>query len=189
MVPCLAVHTLYQRFSSYPPLSICLVLCVLVWIGRQDGLAQGATPIIHDPQGFFGSPWGQSLEDRPDLKKVDSTETLGIFTVLSGPPQVEGIAFESVKLYSLEGKYARALFRYRGESVHKQILDWLESQYGKIQQSYGSMMRGLNQQYTWRGPETEIAITYHGFRQRGLLIAESRIFAPLFLDALSDSGH
>ena len=189
MLPCLAVQTLQQRWGPYPPFTIILFLCLLIGIFGKDGLAQGATSIIHDPQGFFGSSWGAPLENRSDLKKVDSTETLDIFTVVSGPPELEGISLESVKLYTLEGKYARALFRYHGEAVHKQLIEWLEAQYGKIQHSYGSMMRGLNQQYTWRGPETEIAITYHGFRQRGLLIAESRIFAPMFLDAVSDSGH
>ena len=93
---------------------------------------------------------------------------------------------ESVKLYGLKNQYARALFRYQGASTHKSLLQYLETRFGKIDRSYGTMMRGLNQQYTWRGPETEITITYHGFRERGVLTAESRVLAPLLLDLYED---
>ena len=96
---------------------------------------------------------------------------------------------ESVKLYVLERKYARALFHYQGTSTHKLLLQFLETRFGKIKRSYGGMMRGLNQQYTWRGPETEISITYHGFRERGLLIAESRVLAPLLLDLYEEQSN
>ena len=89
---------------------------------------------------------------------------------------------ESIKLYGLENPYARALFRYQGASTHKSLLEYLERRFGKTDQPFGTMMRGLNQQYTWRGPETEITITYHGFRERGFLSAESRVLAPRFFD-------
>ena len=93
---------------------------------------------------------------------------------------------ESVKLYGIEDKYARALFRYKGAATHKSLLQYLEGRFGKSGPSHGGMMRGLNQQYTWRGPETEITITYHGFRERGFLAAESRVLAPRFLDVHGD---
>lgn len=188
MVPCPPVNTASSRTSSHTTLRYRLLMCLIMcFVDYQD--IGAATTITEDPQGFFGSSWGQSLDSRSDLKQIDSSETLGIYTLITGQPQIDGIALESVKLYTLEDKYARALFRYHGEATHKQLIAWLEAHFGAIERSYGSMMRGLNQQYTWRGPETEIAITYHGFRQRGLLIAESRVFSPMFLDALSDSGH
>ncbi len=188
MVPWPPVITPFLHPTSYIPRQIALLIgFALCFVGFQE--VGAATTITEDPQGFFGISWGQSLDDRSDLKQIDSSETLGIYTLISGHPQIEGIALESVKLYTLEDKYARALFRYQGEATHKQLIAWLEARFGNIERAYGSMMRGLNQQFTWRGPETEIAITYHGFRQRGLLIAESRVFSPMFLDALSDTGH
>jgi hypothetical protein len=114
--------------------------------------------------------WGKPLTNRQDLKEIDSSNSLHIYTLKEGNPHVEGIPMESVKLYGFEDKYARALFRYKGASGP----------------SHGGMMRGLNQQYTWRGPETEITITYHGFRERGFLTAESRVLAPRFLDVHGD---
>lgn len=108
-----------------------------------------------------------------------------IYAVKIEPPLLEDITMESVKLYVIEKKYARALFRYQGEANHQSLLQYLETQFGKALKPQGAM-RGLSQQYTWRGPETQITLTYHGFRERGFLVAESRIYAPLFLDAFTD---
>jgi len=181
-MPCQFLHTEFHAASRSIFLTVCACLSLYT-------PALSATPIEQDPQGFFGSLWGKSLENRSDLKEIDSINTLHIFTNKIEPPQVEGITMESVKLYTLDGKYARALFHYEGEAIHKSLLSYLESRFGKIDNPYGSMMRGLSQQYTWRGPETEITLTYHGFRKRGLLAAESRIYAPLFLDGISDNSY
>ena len=148
-----------------------------------------ATPIENDPKGFYGSLWGHSLQDRTDLEEIDSIDSLHIYTIKHGPPQLGSIELESVKLYTLDGKYARALFHYQGEANHKAILQYLRNEFGKTNDPYGSMIRGLNQQYTWRGPETEITLTYHGFRERGTLTVEGRIYAPLFLDTLSENSY
>ena len=174
----------YTKFQT-PNRRLFLTVCLYLFLCTP---ALSATPIEQDPKGFFGSLWGKPLDNRSDLKEIDSINTLHIYTNKIGIPQVEGITMESVKLYSLDGKYARALFHYEGEAIHKALLSYLETQFGKIDNPYGSMMRGLSQQYTWRGPETEITLTYHGFRERGFLAAESRIYAPRFLDEISDNS-
>jgi hypothetical protein len=159
-------------------------VCLFPWTP-----ALSATPIEQDPKGFYGSLWGHSLQDRSDLKEIDSLDSMHIYTIKMGPPLLGSIELESVKLYTVDGKYARALFHYQGEAIHKSLLQYLKNQFGKTDDPYGSMMRGLSQQYTWRGPDTEITLTYHGFRERGILTVEGRIYTPLFLDALSDSSH
>ena len=146
----------------------------------------GGTSIKNDPLGFWGIQWGKPLAGREDLTKIESIETLQIYAPTTENFQVEGIPVDRVKLYELNNQFARALFHYRGESTHNSLLKFLESRFGKTNQAYGSMMRGLNQHYSWRGSETEISITYHGFRERGVLTAESRILAPRFLDVYSD---
>lgn len=151
-----------------------------------SGPAIGGTPIQQDPKGFFNMTWGSPLANRNDLKEIDDSNVLKIYTLKQGNPHVEGIPMESVKLYGLEDQYARALFHYKGASTHQSLIRYLEDRFGKIGPSHGGMMRGLNQQYTWRGPDTEITITYHGFRERGFLTAESRVLAPRFLDVHSD---
>ena len=150
------------------------------------GPAMGGTSIEQDPNGFFGITWGNPLAQRKDLQEIDSSSTLHVYTLKQGTPYVEGIPMESVKLYSLDDQYARALFRYTGAATHQSLIQYLENRFGERGPAHGGMMRGLNQQYTWRGPETEITITYHGFRERGFLAAESRVLAPKFLDLHGD---
>ena len=161
-----------------------ICVCLFPWTP-----ALSATPIENDPKGFYGSLWGHSLQDRADLKEIDSIDSLHIYTIKRGAPQLGSIELESVKLYTLDGKYARALFHYQGEAIHKAILQYLRNEFGKTNNPYGSMIRGLSQQYTWRGPETEITLTYHGFRERGFLTAESRILAPLYFHAFPDQAY
>jgi hypothetical protein len=177
-MPFQSFHTKFQPANRNISLTICA--CLFLWTP-----VLGGTPIEQDPKGFFGSLWGKSLENRSDLKKIDSIDTMHIYAVKIEPPLLEDITMESVKLYVIEKKYARALFRYQGEANHKSLLQYLETQFGKALKPQGAM-RGLSQQYTWRGPETQITLTYHGFRERGFLVAESRIYAPLFLDAFTD---
>ena len=157
-------------------------LCFLLLTGT----AISGTSIEQDPEGFYGIQWGDSLAHQRNLKEIDVSNTLHIYTLKEGNPQVDGIPMESVKLYSLDDQYARALFRYKGKSTHTSLLKYLEDRFGKSGPLHGGMMRGLNQQYTWRGPNTEITITYHGFRERGFLTAESRVLAPRFLDVHGD---
>ena len=161
-----------------------ICFCLLPWTP-----VLSATSSENDPKGFFGSLWGHSLQDRSDLKAIDSIDSLHIYTIKCGPPLLESIEMESVKLYTVDGKYARALFHYQGEAIHNAILQYLRNEFGKNNERYGSMIRGLSQQYTWRGPETEITVTYHGFRERGTLTVEGRIYAPLFLDTLSENSY
>ncbi len=159
-----------------------LILLLLVFTGT----AMSGTPIQQDPKGFFDITWGDPLANRSELKEIDVSNILKIYTLKEGNPHVEGIPMESVKLYGLENQYARALFRYKGASTHQSLIKYLEDRFGKVGPTHGGMMRGLNQQYTWRGPDTEITITYHGFRERGFLTAESRVLAPRFLDVHGD---
>jgi len=177
---------LFARRYRTSSLRIFLTICVCLFLWTH---ALSATPIENDPKGFFSSLWGHSLQDRSDLKEIDSLDSLHIYTIKLGAPLLGSIELESVKLYTLDGKYARALFHYQGEAIHKSLLQYLRNQFGKTDDPYGSMIRGLSQQYTWRGPETEITLTYHGFRERGILVADGRIYAPLFLDALSENSH
>ncbi len=147
---------------------------------------ESGTTIKHDPNGFYGIPWGTVLAERDELKKIDSSNTLHIFTLKTGAPVLAGIPMKSVKLYTLKDQYARALFHYQGTETHHSLLQYLQTQFGKTDQTFGNMVRGLNQHYTWRGNDTEITLSYHGFRERGLLTAESRVLAPLFLDVHGD---
>ena len=51
------------------------------------------------------------------------------------------------------------------------------------------MIRGLNQEYTWRGHTIHISVTYRGLQEQGFLFIENRTLAPDFLDALTEHSH
>ncbi|UCE63914.1 MAG: hypothetical protein JSU59_01790 [Nitrospirota bacterium] len=139
-----------------------------------------------DPLGFFGIPWGQSLGNRAEFIQIETEEHVDTYALKIPNPQIGGIQVESIKFLTHDNRLAQVTIHYRGETTHRSLLKYLESEYGEIHLNPGSMMRGLNQQYTWRGPETEITVTYRGFVERGFMVAASRVLAPRFLDSVSD---
>ena len=104
------------------------------------------------------------------------------------PPVYADIPVESVHLSTVDDQFARVTIRYSGANAHAQVLQFLERSYGRIERLPGQMMRGLNQQYTWRGPDTEISLTYEANRDRGFIFIESRNLAPRFQDRMSDTA-
>ncbi len=180
-----------QSLVYSPNLSIAfrwVCRCVLIMLILSTPVLAGI-PIEQDPNGFYGIPWGTPLANRSDLQRIDASDSIQIYTIKKGNPHIEGISMESIKLYGIDDQYARALFYYRGAAIHHTLLEYLENRFGKRPTSPGKMMRGLNQQYTWRGPETEISLSYHSFRERGFLTVESRVLAPKFLDMHSDHSY
>ena len=148
-----------------------------------------ARPMQNDPEGFQGLRWGTSLEDIDGLLLISSWQHINEYEFAAGPPRIGKASPESVKLSTVDGKFARVTVRYHGQTTHTQLLAYLESQFGRIERMPGSMVRGLNQQYNWRGPETEINLTYQAMGERGFLFIESRTFAPRFTDTLPEHAY
>lgn len=161
------------------------------------GVSMIATPqwlhakrlIDQDPNGFAGIEWGTLLSSRPDLVLVEPDDRINTFQFQETPPRFDNIAVESLKLLSIDGQFARVMIRYQGSLFHKQIMEYLETQFGEIKLRPNSMMRGLNQGYLWRGSNTEINLNYRGLGERGFVMFQSRILAPRFLDSLSEHSH
>lgn len=147
-----------------------------------------ATAMLNDPGGFAGIPWGASLEGRTNLKLMEPGERIKGY-VFKEPPALFGeTQLESVRLFTLNGQFARVAIRYQGEHNHTLLLHHLEGKFGTIELPPGSMMRGLNQQYNWRGRDTEVNLTYRAAGERGYLFVESRVLMPRFLDTTPEGG-
>ena len=99
-----------------------------------------------------------------------------------------GAEMTSILFVSIDDQFARVTIRYQGDQVHKQVLTFLESQFGSLQRVPGQMTRGLNQQYNWRGSDTEINLTYQAGTERGYIFFDSRTLAPRFNDDITDSA-
>ena len=139
--------------------------------------------------GFRGIRWGTRLADVPHLKLVESTPRIQTYEWEEGPPQLGEAQVSKMQLVAIDGQFARVSVRYSGESNHTRILAYLESRFGPIDRSPGRMMRGLNQQYSWRTDKTQVNLMYHSYRERGDVFLESRTLAPRFLDLLPEHSY
>jgi hypothetical protein len=161
-----------------------LLVCV-VCLGILAARTLLAGTMSDDPKGFLGFAWGASLDGSPDLILQESTDRTRAFEPKSGPRLGE-VLLESVRLIVIDGQFARVMIRYRGAPTHKQILRYLEHQFGAIDRTPGTTMRGLDEHYNWRGPDTEVNLTYGEAKQQGYLFIESRSLAPRFNEGILD---
>ena len=161
-----------------------LPLIAVVWLFLP--LSSFGRVMEKDPLGFYGIQWGQSLGDRTEFVRIEREEHVDTYALKTSKPEVGGIRVDSIKFLTHDNRLAQVTIHYRGEKTHQMLLNYLESEYGEIHLNPGAMMRGLNQQYTWRGPETEITVTYRGLGERGFMVVASRVLAPRFLDSVSD---
>ncbi|MCP9468598.1 MAG: hypothetical protein NNA31_01220 [Nitrospira sp.] len=148
-----------------------------------------AVPMLNDPKGFHDIPWGSPLAARDDLEVLRAGAHITEYRSKTRETTFADVQMTSILYVAFDDQFARVTIRYQGESVHKQVLDFLETRHGPLQRIPGQMTRGLNQQYTWRGSDTEITLTYQAGTERGFIFIDSRSLAPRFNDDLTDSAE
>jgi hypothetical protein len=148
-----------------------------------------AVPMVNDPKGFHNIPWGTSLTARQDLETTHSGTHVTEYRPKADRTTFAGAEMTSIHYLSVDDQFARVTIRYQGEQIHKQVLSFLEAQFGALQRVPGQMARGLNQQYTWRGSDTEINVTYQAGTERGYIFIDSQTLAPRFNDYITDSAE
>jgi len=145
-----------------------------------------AVPMVNDPKGFNGIAWGAKLDGRPELALFDTVRRIKEYDLKNGPLPLGKAKVEMMRFSTIEGKFARVTIRYRGKDVHARVLAHLQAQYGPLDRTPGQTMRGFNQQYNWRGTDTEVNMTYEGQGERGFLFIESTLLAPRFNDTIPE---
>jgi hypothetical protein len=158
-----------------------LLIGTMIWTGPALSV-----PMAKDPKGFQNIPWGTPLTSRQDLEVCRSDSPVTEYRQRTGPPSFAGAEMTSIRFLALDGQFARVTIRYHGEQVHNQVLKFLEDQFGPVERIPGQMVRGLTQQYNWRGSETEINLTYQAGTERGYIFIDSRTLAPRFNDNLPE---
>lgn len=146
-----------------------------------------AVPLLNDPKGFHNITWGVPLTARPELEITRTDHHVNEYRLKNETAAFAGVPVDSVRLLTVDQLFARVTIRYHGESSHKEILAYLQRQFGPLEYLPGQMMRGLNQQYNWRGTDTEINLTYTAISERGFIFIDSRSLAPRFNDLLGDT--
>lgn len=168
-------------------ISLLLISLSLTFLTITPTLA--ISPISHDPQGFNEIKWGTPLHTLDRLSLIDLDDRTQTYRFKDGSLKFANTNVESLHLLSIDGKFARVMIRYQGEHTHTAIMQYLTTQFGPVNTTRGSMVRGLNQENTWRGNETEINLNYRGHGERGFILIQSRILAPRFLEMSSDHSH
>ena len=148
-----------------------------------------AVTMVNDPNGFQAMAWGIALTARPELEIARSGPHVNEYELKGSTPSYAGVPVERLRFLSVDEQFARVTIHYQGAGRHKHILAYLEQQFGRLERIPGQMMRGLNQQYTWRGTDTEITMTYHANTERGFVFIDSRSLAPRFNDLITDSAE
>jgi hypothetical protein len=166
-----------------------VVLALASFCGVLSPPSATAGEMERDPGGFYGIRWGAKLADVPELVQVEAGDRLQTYEFKHGAPLLGDARPDSVRLIAIHGQFARATVRYRGAQTHGQILAYLEREFGRADRTPGSMIRGLNQEFNWRGSDTEVNLTYEGFGERGIIFIESRTLAPRFNDVIPEHGY
>lgn len=148
-----------------------------------------AVPMLNDPKGFNGIAWGTDLEGRPELALVNTARKIKEYDFKDGPIELGDAKVNMMRLSTVGGKFARVTIRYKGKDVHAKVLAHLQEKYGPLDHTPGQTMRGFNQQYNWRGQDTEVNMTYEGQGERGFLFIESSLLAPQFNDTLPEHAY
>ncbi|SPP63670.1 hypothetical protein [Nitrospira lenta] len=152
-------------------------------------LPVSAVPMINDPNGFQNISWGTALAGRAGMTPSRTGSHITEYRSTASPATFAGAEMTSILLLSIDDQFARVTIRYQGEQTHAQVMRFLETEFGPLERIPGQMARGLNQQYNWRGPETEINVTYQASTERGFIFIDSRTLAPRFNDYITDSAE
>lgn len=177
-----------EMTDSTPRVSRAWPLIVMIATVIGPG-AVWAVPMINDPKGFHDIPWGISLASRQDFETIQASPHVVEYRHKTEPPSFAGTEMTSILYVSVDDQFARVTIRYQGDHVHRQVVGFLESRFGRLERIPGQMARGLAQQYTWRGIDTEINLTYQASTARGFIFIDSRTLAPRFNDYLTDSAE
>lgn len=154
-----------------------------------SALPAAAIPMINDPKGFQDIAWGAALAGRTDVVPVRTSAHITEYRASTGPAIFAGTEMASILLLSVDDQFARVTIRYQGGETHTKVMHFLEAQFGRLEHIPGQMARGLSQQYNWRGPDTEINLTYQANTERGFIFIESRTLSPRFNDYITDSAE
>ncbi|MGE3153898.1 MAG: hypothetical protein AB7G48_02800 [Nitrospiraceae bacterium] len=143
-------------------------------------LAAQAVTMTNDPRDFEGIPWGAELKESDDLHVVDRSPRIVTYERESGPPSFGGHPVESMKFVAIDGKFSRVTIRYQSLEAHKSIVAYLESRFGLLDRTPGQIANISIQTFNWKGPETDIMLTFNPQTQQGIIFYESQSLAQRF---------
>lgn len=156
---------------------IVTLFCLLGW--TSSGLA---VPLVNDPNGFESLSWGTIWSESEQFVKIDETGRLRTYEpqgclLMLGPTVVDSLWFTT-----FEDKFGRATVRYSGIGTHEEIMRYLQSKYGPVDQTPGQIAVGPVKVHVWRGVHTEVTVRFESKLERGITFFESRTLPEKLTD-------
>jgi hypothetical protein len=167
-----------QRFG------LLLMVMTLFWSSSLFAPPAGAVPMVNDPKGFEGIPWGAAFSESADFLLVENSAAIKGYELKQGAPPLGPAKVDSMRFLTLNGEFARVVVRYHGKAAHDQIVAYLQSRYGPLDRTPGQIAKGAVQQLNWQGEESEIILTYEGLNDRGIIFFEHRASALKFSEGM-----
>ena len=174
------------EMNLYPLQRLRLLFTVLIVLGSSSLLAPpvDAVPMVNDPKGFEGIPWGATFSETADFLLVENSPQIKGYELKQGPPPLGPAKVDSMRFLTYNGEFARVVIRYQGKATHDQIVDYFQSLYGPLDRTPGQIAKGAVQQLNWQGDESEIILTYRSSTDRGIIFFEHRPTALKFSEGL-----
>lgn len=174
------------EMNLYPLQRFRLLLTVLIVFGYSSLLAPpvDAVPMVNDPKGFEGIPWGATFSETADFLLVENSPHIKGYELKQGPPPLGTAKVDSMRFLTLNEQFARVVIRYHGKATHDQIVAYFQFRYGPLDQTPGQISKGAVQQLNWQGDESEIILTYESHNDRGIIFFEHRPSALKFSEGM-----
>ncbi|MBM4128314.1 MAG: hypothetical protein FJ247_13465 [Nitrospira sp.] len=132
-----------------------------------------AVPILNDPNGFDGIPWGATLSDTTRFVSVEDTGRFQTYERKDHAPMLGTTPVDVMRFTAFQHKFGRVTVRYSGKDTHDAILTYLQSQYGPLDRTPGQIAVGPVKVYAWHGFQTEVTLRFESSLDRGIIFIES----------------
>lgn len=144
-----------------------------------------AVPMIEDPRGFDGIPWGTLLSDIKQFVSIEEAGRLQTYEQAGQPPSLGSTPVDSIRFTTFEKKFGRATVRYSGKDTHEKILTYLQATYGPLDRTPGQIAVGPVKVYAWHGFDTEVTLRFEAGSDRGIIFIESLTLPEKLVDGTS----
>lgn len=134
-----------------------------------------AIPILNDPNGFGGIPWGATLSDKDRFVTVEDTGRVQTYELKNQSPMLGTTPVDSIRFTAFQQKFGRVTVRYSGKDTHDAILTYLQSLYGTLDRTPGQIAVGPVKVYAWHGFQTEVTLRFESSVDRGIIFIESAL--------------
>lgn len=169
--------TLPIRRNDPPPNRRCgwakLAVAGFVGLLLLQGSQAPAVPILNDPNGFDGIPWGATLSDKDRFVSFEDTGRFQTYERKDQSPMLGTTPVDSMRFTAFQHKFGRVTVRYSGKDTHDAILTYLQSQYGPLDRTPGQIAVGPVKVYAWHGFQTEVTLRFESSLDRGIIFIES----------------